>query len=404
MESLVSYHRAFVLIIAESPANVWPGLIVQFLWHFFSIGARVLALTLFAIQFPQYLIIVFVVHFVVMFVLDHLLRPNKFNNRFERLSHQAAKILVSYVVSPVNHFLDEMHPNLSADTRNDCKKCRLDKCFALGMKCNFQSDENEIQIIECKITERQSNTGEKIDGESEESYNEYTNYDSIGDEFVQQIATNIVIGNKESYNSALIPISKPLTDYNGLKQLEFSRISEAIGASKAFIEPIAKNIYKTRDKIEFLAIKSQMNDKLAKNTIKYTKGLKGFADLRPEDQYSLFNLRTRADSSTMMLDKLFNKFLDNVCPEWQWDLIVLDLLTAIILFNPNRPNLIHRDIIRLEQQLYLLLKYSSESESQTKLQTFMTSLKDLEAIHDIQRWELTKEWEYVSPLVKEIFE
>ncbi|CAG2114298.1 unnamed protein product, partial [Medioppia subpectinata] len=279
---------------------------------------------------------------------------------------------------------------ISADTRNDCKKCRLNKCLSLGMKCNFQSNENEIQIIECKITERQSNSGEKSDGESEESYNEYTDYDSI----VQQIDTIIVNANKEGYNSALIPISKPLTDYNGLRQLEFRRISEAIGASKAFIEPMAKNIYKVRDKIEFLAIKSQMNDKLAKNTIKYTKGLKGFADLRPEDQYSLFKYGC--------IQIIYIRQLTHYNQNTRY--FIMNMLTAIILFDPNRPNLIHRDIIRLEQQLYiyllqryLLLKCGSESESQTKLQTFMTSLKDLEAIHDIQRWELTKDWEYPNP-------
>ncbi|CAG2113069.1 unnamed protein product [Medioppia subpectinata] len=77
----------------------------------------------------------------------------------------------------------------------------------------------------------------------------------------------------------------------------------------------------------------------------------------------------------------------------------MNYLSAIILFNPNLPNLIHRDIIRLEQQLleqqlyiyllqrYLLLKYRSESESQTKLQTFMTSLKDLEIMSEIRRSE-----------------
>ncbi|CAG2162695.1 unnamed protein product [Oppiella nova] len=62
-------------------------------------------------------------------------------------------------------------------------------------------------------------------------------------------------------------------------------------------------------------------------------------------------------------------------------------LTAIILFNPNRPNLTHRNAVKLQQQQYvhllrryLLLKYRDESESCDKCMRLLTSLYDLHAL------------------------
>ncbi|CAG2100009.1 unnamed protein product [Medioppia subpectinata] len=69
--------------------------------------------------------------------------------------------------------------------------------------------------------------------------------------------------------------------------------------------------------------------------------------------------------------------------------IILDLLTAILLFDPNRPNLIHRDVVKAEQQLYIYLlqrylhlKY--DSKTQSKLSQLMNILMDLQNICNIE--------------------
>ncbi|CAG2111876.1 unnamed protein product [Medioppia subpectinata] len=156
-----------------------------------------------------------------------------------------------------------------------------------------KSDNSQSNSISNSITsssgltslsdESQDDIWELIDGIIDSDCNTDSSDDVFSHELIEINKTD----------TALVPILKPLTDYNGLKQLEFCRISE---------------------------------------------------------------------------------------------------LSAIVLFNPNRPNLIHRDIIRLEQQLYiyllqryLLLKYGSEWESQPKVQKLMNSMKDLEIMTEIQR-------------------
>ncbi|CAG2171807.1 unnamed protein product [Oppiella nova] len=87
-------------------------------------------------------------------------------------------------------------------------------------------------------------------------------------------------------------------------------------------------------------------------------------------------------------------FIDTLDAEWDRDQVVLDLLTAIVFFNPNRPKLNYREIVKLQQyiymyllQRYLLLKHQSESEAQQKFCKFMDNLNELEALGDIKRKE-----------------
>ncbi|CAG2106704.1 unnamed protein product [Medioppia subpectinata] len=239
---------------------------------------------------------------------------------------------------------------ISVKTRTECQKCRIEKCFTMGMK---KSDNSQSNSISNSITSSSGLTS--LSDESQEDIWELIddiidcNTDSSDDVFAHEL---IEINKTDT---ELVPISKPLTDYNGLKQLEFHRISEVINASTAFMSPLPKNIYQIENLPKFANRLIQMAENDIQNVINFTTSITGFGNMCPEDRYSR-------------------------------------LLSAIVLFNPNRPNLIHRDIIRLEQQLYiylleryLLLKYGSEWESQPKVQKLMNSMKDLEIMTEIQR-------------------
>ncbi|CAG2104834.1 unnamed protein product [Medioppia subpectinata] len=48
-------------------------------------------------------------------------------------------------------------------------------------------------------------------------------------------------------------------------------------------------------------------------------------------------------------------FMFKLNQEYNHDTNLMDLLTVIVLFNPNRPDLRHRDIINLQRQTYIYL-------------------------------------------------
>ena len=97
-------------------------------------------------------------------------------------------------------------------------------------------------------------------------------------------------------------------------------------------------------------------------------------------------------------------------------------LTAITFFNPNRPNLMHRNFVlydiiinnfeyyllklfyifihRLQQQIYIYLlkrylqmKYQSEYETNENLLKLMNSFKDLQELCELQKSNAKKSFE-----------
>ncbi|RWS13575.1 XK-related protein 4-like protein [Dinothrombium tinctorium] len=65
--SLVSYQRALRMSLPDKTNLTWQATAVQFLWRFFVIAARVLALALFASVYHYWISVVCGVHWVVMF-------------------------------------------------------------------------------------------------------------------------------------------------------------------------------------------------------------------------------------------------------------------------------------------------------------------------------------------------
>ncbi|CAG2181009.1 unnamed protein product [Oppiella nova] len=87
---------------------------------------------------------------------------------------------------------------------------------------------------------------------------------------------------------------------------------------------------------------------------------------------------------------IHKQFMYTVKGEYDSDINLIDLLMAIILFNPNRPNLKQKDIINLQQQTYMYLlqrylelKHSSKSESETRFLRLMSCLNVLYIMNQI---------------------
>ncbi|XP_054157165.1 nuclear hormone receptor HR96-like [Oppia nitens] len=254
-------------------------------------------------------------------------------------------------------------------------------------------------------------------------------------------------------NSVFI-IPEPMVDYEGLNQLQIKRISELLIATSVYRHPVSKNIVRLNSKQDIMRLSQQRIEESIREIVFYVKRVQPYRQLCADDQWQLVkhgsldqmiikmiyyfdsdvnNFIFYIDNNTSLmvitdvtywsttghridnqLAKLFTKLITNMLIQCRSDPIIIALLSAIVLFNPNLPDLKHRHVIKLEQQLYiyllqryLQLKYRSDYQWMTRLQIIMSSLMDLPTVRELQkRIEYTDYQQYMSyygPLVREVY-
>ncbi|CAG2100223.1 unnamed protein product [Medioppia subpectinata] len=224
--------------------------------------------------------------------------------------------------------------------------------------------------------------------------NNYIDFDH--DEFDKQITqlqnnvlakSDSVIGHNDykTHNISIIPIFKSLTDYNGLNELEMCRISELKAAFNVFDYPLPKCLVQITSLEELLRKSVNKNELFVKDVTRFLKRLHSYKSLCPEDQLALlkhgFNeLTSDCDDMSAVVkvdifmydDQEFKdmviKHVDKMMVNWEFDdPTIIYLLTAIMVFDPNRPELTHRVNIRLEQQLLAVILNSNIAPNTTAL-------------------------------------
>ncbi|CAG2171573.1 unnamed protein product, partial [Oppiella nova] len=175
-------------------------------------------------------------------------------------------------------------------TRKLCTKCRLNKCFAVGMRKelirNDREREERRQLVEENRRKRKLlNKSQNTSSESNESSNpasiestistissdsidsflseiigcvldvsdedlgaqimeieNYVNYKD-SDQNIEALSARQLLDDihQKSQQMSVIPMFKELTDYNGFKQLEINRIAELLGSSQIFDYPSSRH-------------------------------------------------------------------------------------------------------------------------------------------------------------------
>ena len=105
------------------------------------------------------------------------------------------------------------------------------------------------------------------------------------------------------------------------------------------------------------------------------------------------------------------RFVQSFDPLWRADEHIILLLSAIALFDPGRPNVVHRDAIRLEQEsyYYLLRRYLEATVGGCQARSmFLKLIQKVSELHILNekhvRVYLDVNPKEVEPLLIEIFD
>ncbi|CAG2107001.1 unnamed protein product [Medioppia subpectinata] len=228
--------------------------------------------------------------------------------------------------------------------------------------------------------------------------------------------------------------------------MEINGFRELFGSTALMRDPVLKITTETNTLMDALIVLQKRCDIKCRRIIKMSTTLSKFTTLCEEDKIclvkaacpeiicliSVINFHFNGEFWTVAIDdenatilpldvfrnvdqtlyEGHRNFLYAISEGYDCDVNIIDLLIAISLFNPNRPDLMHKDIIKSQQQLYihllrryLELKYNSMSETERRFGVLMNNLRQLYAVNRLcVNTFHTAEPKEAGPLVDEIFD
>ncbi|CAG2165986.1 unnamed protein product, partial [Oppiella nova] len=259
------------------------------------------------------------------------------------------------------------------------------------------------------------------------------------------------IDSTDSYyesQSAVVAIAKPINDYNNnnFNENEMHFVSELLSAIKHMKRNlVAISVWEPTNIDDFFRPLMNKHEESISSFVKTCKSLKAFKDICERDQMTLFKSGgiealtfyryTRFDYDNdwwkVVMDNgnaviirldlfkqhrfetvypMSKKTLNNIKHTLDLDLNIIYLLLPIIIFNPNKSNLVHPEIVRFQQQLYMFLlqrylriRYGSECD--TKLAQILDIIQDIRQLTDIHNQDTRlKDPKLLGPLLREVLD
>ncbi|CAG2163848.1 unnamed protein product [Oppiella nova] len=254
-------------------------------------------------------------------------------------------------------------------TRTICKQCRFTKCLAIGMKPELirSTEENQMrqQLIEENKAKRREEYEKSVDSVdplpvSERLTTPFPRSEELSG-FLNDLIENTLNFSDEEINNQIIdiessvmsetssvievaapdpqlvvaPLFPVISNYHSWNQLESIRITELLNASKLLDYPLSENVLKVHTFKDMIREYDYRMEIIIKDMIGFTKRLNGFKSFCSDDQWTLM----KNGCIEMIILRLSLSYNDEGQTFW---VHVIGNLTAIVLYNPNHPNLKHK--------------------------------------------------------------
>ncbi|CAG9862189.1 unnamed protein product [Phyllotreta striolata] len=255
---------------------------------------------------------------------------------------------------------------------------------------------------------------------------------------------------------AFSSISQIQSNSRELNDAERAKLNELIVANKAFLTPVDEeyehlvgmsgfeNAQQKVDGTPALVDVINLTTIYVRRLIKMAKKIGAFRNMCQEDQVALLkggcteimllrstmnydskkqiwqiphsveNLRLNVDILKLAKGNIYmdhDKFIKTFCPLWKDDENIILILGMVLLFCPDRPKIVHQDVIKLEQNAYYyLLRRYLESihpgcEAKSTFLKLMQKLSELRKLNEeLISVYLNINPSHVEPLLIEIFD
>ncbi|CAG2165754.1 unnamed protein product [Oppiella nova] len=342
---------------------------------------------------------------------------------------------------------------IEVKTRKLCKKCRLEKCLAAGMRKEFIQNKEQKELRRITIEENKRKKADRRDSNDNKIQESVSSGDSrdsmrfdsqfkcekvfelnrnvqkdiltLNQCIANQMNHSVMDANQNFLLYLFTPLMRPINTYNDWNEIECKRLSDLYLASNLFRYPSTEHHFEAKDIMHYYKMWGNRLEVDVQDIVKYTKDVTKLVDICEDDKLTLIKqgcmeiiairaiycwdsqsekwtiFMDNSNSFVIPLDLLRNEkrnlyntyksYFRKILPEWNWDSVILDLLTAIVLFNPNRLNLVNRDAIKYQQQMYihllqryLMLRFRWEWQWKSKMSNLMSALIDLQLVSQIE--------------------
>ncbi|CAG2101271.1 unnamed protein product [Medioppia subpectinata] len=302
------------------------------------------------------------------------------------------------------------------------KSCLICGDRATGYNFNAEwilnSEQKNIRRNKIEENRQKRKNSTRDDGDNTSTDSSFAHFTNQIEKMVTKLMDNsrpILSSNVISdaiYEMSVIPIARPvnpLTDQ--LNDIEMNRLAQLLNAMLVLKSPIIAITSEAMTEDDGCDVWRYHCEQEILKITKMSKLLEPFQKLCPNDQIALVKYGC-VEMHFLRLTIHYNfdnEYWSVNIPEWESDPIILDILTAILLFNPDRPNLLYREMVKLQQHIYMYLlqryvmtRYPTKYESNTKFMRLMSTMIDLNIVRESHVKHMELEAYKLSPLLREI--